>query len=225
MELGLAAVDPHNPRRVADVLPTAINLIWAIAGFIPSGRHIVDRPQSEITAEQRPVQSFIGKSYRVMTGQPDCPADGVQVHDATDRLVESYDYAVSANRTIDFVNRLIGAVQEQRAGRDAIVVNLNLRFTGRTRATLGMQKFDPSCHFEIYTFRGLRGNDAFKRRMARIVGEFNAVPHWGQFHLPQEARVYEEMRATPIWRSVMRQIAGGNEIFWTNFARDRGLLP
>ena len=88
-----------------------------------------------------------------------------------------------------------------------------------------MQKFDMCCHVDVYTFRGLRGNDAFKRRMVTIVDEFNAAPHLGQFHLPEEARVCEEMRATPIWRSVMRRIAGGNEMFWTNFARDRGLLP
>lgn len=221
--LGLTAVDPHNPRRVADILPTAINLIWAIGAFIVSGRTLIDQLQRELTLQTRPDQSFVGKSFRVMTGQPNCSEDGSQTHDEVERLVESYTYAVSAHRSIDLVNRLIAEIAELRRHSDAIVVNLNLRFTAKTRATLGMQLFERTCHIEIYTFRGLRGNAAFKQRLNQVVLEYNAIPHWGQFHNKDEVAAFGS--ALNRWRSIMRSLAGGNELFWSEFARSRNLLP
>jgi FAD/FMN-containing dehydrogenase len=225
VELGLAAVDPNNPRRIADVLPTAINLIWAIGAFVVSGRTLVDALQRELTNQQRPDGIRVGKSFQIMTGQPPCTTSGVQNHDETDRLVESYEYAVATSRCIAFIDRLIAVVAEQRGGSDAIVVNLNLRFTGRTRATLGMSKFDSTCHVEIYTFRGLRGNDAFKRRLHEVVTEFDAIPHLGQLHLANEAAVFREIGALERWRTVLRAISGGNQMFWSTFAMERGFLP
>jgi hypothetical protein len=222
VELNLVAVDPHNPRRVADVLPTALNLIWAIGAFVVSGRSLVDQLQRELTSQQRPDQSWVGKSFQVMTGQPNCSESGVQNHDEVARLVESYEYAVPANRAIAFIDRLIAVIAELRRQQDAIVVNLNLRFTGRTRATLGMQVFEQTCHVEIYTFRGLRGNEAFKQRMYQVVREFNAVPHWGQFHNQEDATAFGA--ALGRWQRVIQAISGGNELFWSDFARSRGLL-
>ncbi len=224
VELGLAAVNPQDARRVADILPTAINLIWAIGAFVVSGRTIVDQIQAAITNGQRPEETRIGASFQVMTAQPACSADGSQSHDETTRLVESYEYAVPASRAIAFVDRLVAVIGEQRRGPDAIIVNLNLRFTGRTRATLGMQQFDQTCHVEIYTFRGLRGNEAFKVRLRGVVREFDALPHWGQLHSPDEARLLQ-MRAVERWQPVIRALSGGSEMFWSDFSRVRGLLP
>ena len=225
VELGLAAVDPHNPRRVADVLPTALNLIWAIGAFVVSGRTIVDQIQSQLTSQQRPIGSAVNTSFGGMTGQPLCSTDGAQAHDETARLVESFEYAVADSRAIAFVDRLIAVIGEQRRGSDAIVVNLNLRFTGRTRATLGTQMFERTCHVEIYTFRGLRGNDAFKRRMQDVVREFQAVPHWGQLHNPSEADVFRDTGALARWQRPINAISGSSQMFWSDFARARRLLP
>lgn len=225
VELNLAGVDASNPQRVADILPTAINLVWVIGAFVVQGRQIVDGLQQALTLQERPDRDVIGRSFRIFTAQPDCSADGSQSHDAITRLVESHEYAVPAERAIAFVDRLLGAVDEVRRGSDAIVVNLNLRFTARTRATLGMQKFDTTCHVEIYTFRGLRGNDAFRQRLHAIVREFGALPHWGQLHRAEEAREFAEIRALERWQRPMRALAGGNPMFWSAFAVDRGLLP
>ncbi|MEV1145072.1 D-arabinono-1,4-lactone oxidase [Micromonospora sp. NPDC049799] len=225
IELNLAAVDPHDSRRVADVLPTAINLLWAIGAFIAPGRALVDLFQSRETDRVRPVRTFVGASFRVSTDQPSCGQDGAQNHDETERLIESFEYAVAASRAVAFVDRLLAVIRERRSGPDALVVNLNLRFTGRTRATLGMQKFDQTCHVEIYTFRGLRGNAAFKERLHEIVRDFDAVPHWGQLHAPAEARVVREDRSLGRWQPVIRALSDGNEMFWSDFARTRGLLP
>lgn len=225
VELGLAAVHPDDPRRVADVLPTALNLIWAIGAFVVTGRILVDQIQSLLTTQARPVGSAVGTSFGVMTGQPPCPADGTQTFDETARLVESFEYAVADSRAIAFVDRLIAEIHDQRQGSDAIVVNLNLRFTGRTRATLGAQMFERTCHVEIYTFRGLRGNDAFKQRLQDVVREFRAVPHWGQFHDPTEADIFRASGALARWQAPIRAISGSSQMFWSDFARTRRLLP
>ncbi|NYI04565.1 FAD-binding protein [Allostreptomyces psammosilenae] len=225
LELNLAAVDPHDPRRVADVLPTAINLLWAIGAFVVPGRALVDRLQSTLTAQQRPEGTTVGPSFRVMTGQPDSAEDGSQNHDETERLVESHEYAVPASRAVAFVDRLLSVIGGLRAGPDALIANLNLRFTARSRATLAMQRFDRTCHVEIYTFRGLRGNDAFRARLGEVVREFAAVPHWGQFHSPTEATPWARDGALDRWRTVMRALSEGDESFWSDFARARGLLP
>jgi hypothetical protein len=185
---------------------------------------IVDRLQSMLTAQERPEESWIGPSYQVMTGQPLCPADGTQTHDETQKLVESYEYAVPAARAVEFAQRLVGAVQEVRRGADAVVVNLNLRFTRSTRAHIGMQAFDRTCHVEIYTFRGLRGNDAFRERLGRVVAEFGAMPHWGQLHRPGDAAVLRGTAALRRWQAAMRRFANGNDMFLSPFARSRGLI-
>lgn len=223
LELNLVAVDPHNPRRVANILPTAINLIWAIGAFVVSGRTLIDQLQRELTLQERPDQSWVGKSFRVMTGQPDCSENGAQVHDEVTRLVESYEYALPVNRANDFVDRLITVIAELRRRQDALIVNLNLRFTSGTRATLGMQASGQTCHIEIYTLQGFRGNEAFKQQMHQVVAEFNAVPHWGQLHNPDEAAAFGP--TIERWRRVIQAISGGNDLFWSDFARSRGLLP
>jgi hypothetical protein len=225
VQLGLAAIDPHNGARVAAALPTAINLIWAIGAFVVSGRTIVDQLQNEITRQQRPEGSLTGKSFQVMTGQPACSISGEQNHDDTQKLVESYEYAVPAARAIAFIDRLIAVTGEQRRSSDALIVNLNLRFTARTRATLGMQKFDQTCHVEIYTIQGLRGNDAFKRRLHDVIHEFAAIPHWGQLHTFDEAGALRDLGVVARWQTVIRALSGGNQMFWSSFAFERGLLP
>lgn len=224
--LNLEGITPENlsnSRGIAEVLPDIINLIWHIQGFVPGGRIIVDKLQAKITDEARPVGTKIDSSYKIMTEQPDCPADGSQTHDETQHLVESFEYSVHADKAIDFVNGLIEACRKLREGEEAIVVNFNLRFTGKTRATLGMQQFDDTCHVEIYTIRGLNGNAAFKTRMQEVVRSFHALPHWGQLHEQNEANNF-----TPIslasWQNVIRLISGSNEMFWSDFARNRRLF-
>jgi hypothetical protein len=56
-----------------------------------------------------------------------------------------------------------------------------------------------------------------------VVDAFDAFPHWGQFHPPSEAAVFASARTT--WQRVIRQISDGNEMFWSDFARARSLLP
>lgn len=226
--LGLAAVDPHNEDNIASLLPVAVNLIWKIGFFVVEGRRLVDLLQSEITKGQRPEGVSHEPSYVAMTGQPLCPADGTQTHPATERLVESFEYAIPASRAVEFTERIHAIVRELRQSPDALIVNVNLRFTRASRALLAMQQFDRTAHLEIYTFRGMDGNSRFHRRLFDLAREFRAIPHWGQLHeaAVDATTLFGEKLA--VWQWAMNHIAtssaGDPTTFWTAFARERGLL-
>jgi FAD/FMN-containing dehydrogenase len=232
--LHVAAVHPHDDEQIARLLPDVINLIWKIGAFVIDGKEIVDRLQAQITRGQRPPGVSVRPSYVAMTGQPPCPADpstaydGSQTHPATERLVESFEYALSSERAVAFVSRVCELVQELRRGADALIVNINLRFTQRSRALLAMQQFERTCHVEIYTLRGIAGNSAFHKRMFEVVREFQALPHWGQLHDPEVDASTLWGGHLAIWQWAMNFIAtnspGTSDLFWTSFARERGLL-
>lgn len=226
--LALATIDPSDDENIARLLPVAVNLIWKIGFFVIQGREIIDQFQRLVTSETRPVGVKRQASYVAMTGQPACPESDTAVHSAMERLVESFEYAVPADRAVAFAERVRAIVDELRRGPDALIVNINMRFTRASRALLAMQQFDRTCHFEIYTFRGMDGNAAFHRRLFELAREFDAIPHWGQLHQrsPDLGRLFG--RKLAIWQWAMNLIAtagiGTPNLFWSRFARERGLL-
>ncbi|MCH8498176.1 MAG: hypothetical protein LAT63_06850 [Marinobacter sp.] len=128
-----------------------------------------------------------------MTGQTDCalstapptPAADLSPpahHSAFERLIESAEYALPAAQCMTFADEVLGLADRIRRTNDAIIVILNLRFTQRTRALIGMQQFARTGHVEVYTVRGLAGNAAFHREVQTLAAEHGAIPHWGQFH-------------------------------------------
>ena len=233
VRLGLAAADSGNEQRIADLMPVAINLIWKIGLFVVQGREIVNQIQRMITQQQRPTGFTILPSYEALTGQPTIPADirgydGSQTHPLTEKLVQSFEYAVAADRAIEFVDLIAAEVSRLRRGPDALIVNINLRFSRRSRALIGMQQFDRTAHVEVYTFKGLDGNGAFHASLERIVRDFGAIPHWGQLHEASAAIAPLFGENLRIWQWAMNVFAtagiGTPALFWSTFARDRRLL-
>jgi hypothetical protein len=226
--LGLAAIDPHDSARVAAVLPTVLNLLWKIGFFIVEGRTIVDHIQAAIIDMNRPLQTSVRKSYTALTGQPPAPADGSQTHSPIEKLIQSFEYAVSAERAIGFVERLLGIAQEGRTGQGALSVNLNLRFTRGSRALLAMQQFDRTCHVEIYTVAGLDGNASFHDRLFGLAREFGAIPHWGQIH--PASSDFRALFGSKLgaWRRALDQLADDGRFdinrFRNAFVTDRHLF-
>lgn len=231
--LGLAGLHHDDPRRVADLAPVAVNLIWKIGLFVVAGRDIVNQIQRMIISGQRPLGLTLLPSYEALTGQPTIPADptgydGSQTHPPTEQMMQSFEYGVPADRAIEFVERIRSEVVRLRGGPDALIVNINLRFTRRSRALIAMQQHDRTCHAEIYTLRGLDGNGAFHAALDRIVAEFGATPHWGQLHSPPRdpgALFGDRLRT---WQWAMNVLAtsgvGTPNLFWSEFARSRRLL-
>lgn len=225
--LGALAVDSGNPERVAAVLPSVINYAWSLGSIARSGRALVDALQHQLTLSTLADETSVLPSHTARTGQTNCPTHP-QDHDASERLVESFEFAVDISACATFVERILDLVAELRVGPDALVVNINLRFTRKTRAMLGMQQFDRTCHLEIYTFKGVAGNGAFHLRLITLAKEQRAIPHWGQMHTPDfdfKALFGENLET---WRWAMNKIASearrSPTLFWTEFARTRRLL-
>jgi hypothetical protein len=225
--LPLAELGSGDPARVADVLPKAINYAWTLGSFARSGRVVVDALQHQLTLATLPDEDSVKTSHGARTGQTLCPEDE-QFHSEVERLVESFEFAVDAANAINFVERILAIVSDMRGGLDALVVNVNLRFTGATRAILGMQQFERTCHVEVYTFKGIAANGLFHERLNMLASEVGAIPHWGQLHASSFdfARVFGDKLST--WRWAMNYVATGSsgvrDLFWTDFARTRRLL-
>lgn len=227
--LALDQIDLGDDEGVARILPLAINYVWTLGMFARSGRAVVDVLQDQLILVFSPDKDAVEESYIARTGQPVC--DGIpQPHSAILRLVTSFEFAVPIKSAVEFANEVINIISELRGGPDALVVNINLRFTRATRALLGMQQFEKTCHFEIYTFKGIAGNERFHQRLESLARRFQpgAIPHWGQLHSPDYnfSRLFGPKLA--VWRWAMNYLASNGEdrlgLFWSDFVRDRGLL-
>jgi len=103
---------------------------------------------------------------------------------AFERLFRSSEYAVPAEVCIEFTNAIMDVANRVRKGPDALVLQINVRFTQATKALVGMQQFERTCHVELFTIKDLNGNAEFERLLEPVLRRFEAVPHWGQLHNP-----------------------------------------
>lgn len=120
-----------------------------------------------------------------------------------------------------FVNDLLMAVAT--ANNTFLAGWLALRFTGGTRASLGMQQWPLTCHVEVSTVPGV---DRLKELLGTILGlGYNAggLPHMGQMldiAIEPGGRIYPRFQE---WRDVYQQISGGKHTF-ANALSDRWQL-
>ncbi|MBV8968651.1 MAG: hypothetical protein JO331_06255 [Verrucomicrobia bacterium] len=57
---------------------------------------------------------------------------------------------------------------------------VSLRFTGSTRAYLGMQQWNQTCAVEISVVQGVQGELPLLTSILDAVCRFGGLPHWGQ---------------------------------------------
>jgi hypothetical protein len=219
----------------ADLIPRFLNILWQIGLYVVDGRTLVEQIQNLFTTfGQRPPGTTILKSYTAMTGQCDAtlyPNWQPTPHSEFERLVESFEFGLPASGVTAFVDEMLASADRIRASNDALILNLAIRFTGATRALLGMQQASRTAHVEIYTIRGMAGNAAMHAEIDRIARARGAWPHWGMFH---EVRSdYSGLfTSLPRWRAAMDRIAresaqatnGSPNTFRQGFALARGLL-
>lgn len=231
-----------DEQVVADAIPGLLNVLWQVGFYVVEGRNIVEQAQNLFTVlETRRPGTTTQRSYTAMTGQSDCPARlrdhrPPPDHSPFERLIHSSEYALPADRTLPFVEDLLGAADGMRGGNDAFILNLAIRFTTATGALIGMQQFERTGHVEVYTARGLAGNAALHAHIDRIARDHSAIPHWGQFHevLAAGGGLAGFFGAPPLfpdlarWREAMNTVAtvhgGRPNTFRHGFAIDRGLL-
>lgn len=216
---------------LAEVIPNLLNVIWQIGLYVVDGRTIVEAAQNIFTnRSQRPEGTTIRKSYAAMTGQEDCACSTMPPtpHSAFERLIESFEYALPAEQCVEFADDVLRLSDRIRGTNDAVIVILNLRFTRKTRALIGMQQFEKTGHVEIYTVRGLAGNAVFHRDLQTLAARYNAIPHWGQFH--DDTLNFDTLFGSKLrnWRSAMDRLSregrGNPSTFRHDFVLRRGLI-
>jgi PASTA domain/FAD binding domain len=149
-----------------------------------------------------------GQSYAVM----DTEVRGVQgpTSQSGGYSIEFSMPAIDADGRLSFapiVDDLIATIS--RADTTFLAGWLALRFTGRTRAALGMQQWDQTCAIEISTLPRIDGELQLLATLYELMRERGGIPHWGQLldiTVPGHGSLYRRFEE---WRQVYSRFSRG----------------
>ena len=228
----------RDDEATARILPGLLNLLRDLDFLSGSIVSPIDKVQNLFTERSRPEGTAVKESYAALTFGRHCAASSRDFPTAADsslenvsaieRLVQSFEYVVPAERCADFVDDIFGKADEIRRGPNALLLTINIRFTQATSSKLGMQQYPKSCHVEIWTMRGLRGNSSLHSYVDTLLDRYGAFPHWGQLH--PRSMDFPGLFGPKLdeWRRSIRTLAnegrGNPETFTHSFAVARGLL-
>jgi FAD/FMN-containing dehydrogenase len=152
--------------------------VRAILERIPDQRTTLVKFYSALLASAFPPGAFRGASYSVMDigyGGPIPPSQPGHSFEL------SFDAAEEDGRrpVLEYIDRVIDATH--KATNTYLAGYISLRFTGRTRASLGMQQWDQTGSVEISTVRNVpQLDDELLPNLYRIGFDAGALAHWGQ---------------------------------------------
>jgi len=141
------------------------------------------------------------------------------------------------DRLIAFVDALINFEMQQEFQGKAFVGYASLRFMRRTKALIGMQKFDMTCSVEVACLRDVSGSQELVDYAVRLARNPNmgAILHWGQRNDYQREEVERIWGDGPLnpggdlgnWRAALRYITNDGALngFSSEFTRRTGLEP
>lgn len=140
------------------------------------------------------------------------------------------------DRVIAFVDALIAFEVMQEFHGKAFVGYASLRFSQRSRALLGMQKFDRTCSVEVACLRDITGSQELVDYAVTLARNpnMNAILHWGQHNDYQRCeveRVFGDSALNPggnlgLWRQALARVTDNgrrNNGFSSAFTRRTGL--
>jgi hypothetical protein len=157
------------------VLVLAINLILEQA---PALRTVLTKDYFNIVSEAWPPGSCGGKSWQVMdTGLRGVPSTDIGGY-SIEMFFPAFDAATGVLPFVNFVNAVIAAVNG--ATNTFLAGYVALRFTGPTRAWLGMQQWIQTCSVEISTLPRIQGELDLLSSLLDMMYRFGGLPHWGQ---------------------------------------------
>lgn len=101
----------------------------------------------------------------------------------------------------------------------------SLRFTGRTEALIGMQRWARTCNIEIAGIKGIMGTDPFLRTLEADAAALGATVHWGQKNEGPLAQVEATFPDLSLWRGALARFTEHGRLtnFSTPFSRTKGL--
>ena len=130
-------------------------------------------------------------------------------------------FDAAAGDHVDFVNDDLFPLFEHMAARGVVVGGyVSLRFTRRSRATLGMQRWDPTCHIEIALLQGVRGNTPILQALEAAAVARGGAVHWGQLNMLTAGSVRQAFPALPGWQLEIAEIAAAAKPSTTPSARN-----
>ncbi|MFG3422538.1 hypothetical protein [Micromonospora sp. NPDC048063] len=183
-------------------------------------------------------------AFQSQQGDRDYEAISYAVMDQRDYLNVSCEVNVDSvevffdavdDRLIAFVDSLIAFEMKQEFEGKAFVGYASLRFTKRTRALIGMQKFDTTCSVEVACLRDVSGSQELVDYAVKLARNPNirGLLHWGQRNdntRDEVEGIYGDSPLNPggnlgFWRQALRHITedGGRNGFSSEFTRQRGL--
>ncbi len=189
-------------------------------------------------------QMIAYKVFQSMQGDQDYEAISyavMDVHDYLDRScnvnVDSVEVFFDAvdDRLIAFIDALLAFERGQEFNGKAFLGYASLRFMRRSRALIGMQKFDLTCSVEIACLKDVSGSQDlidYAVALARNPN-INGLLHWGQrndYTRAEVERIYGDSPLNPggnlgLWRQALRRITDGGRLdgFSSEFTRRTGL--
>ncbi len=125
---------------------------------------------------QWPVASFRGLSFSVM----DTTYGATPAGSSPSYSIELF-FPVDAGGKLGFVDFVNAALEVINSNTSSYLVGyVSLRFTGATRATLGMQQWNQTCAVEISAVQGVQGIEQMLTDILNLVYRYGGLPHWGQ---------------------------------------------
>lgn len=132
------------------------------------------------------------------------------------------------SRLVAFVDALIAFEIEQEFRGKSFLGYASLRFTGRTRAHLGMERWARTCAIEVAGLKDMSGSEEMVEYAAQLAlnPNFGGILHWGQYNPSNSAQVASRFGGSLVsWRGALARITanGARDGFSNEFTRRTGL--
>jgi FAD/FMN-containing dehydrogenase len=138
-------------------------------------------------------------------------------------------FDATSQEYLTIIDEHILPIFDSHAGHGVVVAGwIGIRFMGRTRALLGMQRWDRTVSVEVAVLRGVRGSRRVLRDVERVAVAHGAVVHWGQENHLDRTAVDRAYPGIALWRQQLAKLAAGatgSRTFENEFCRRRGLTP
>lgn len=189
-------------------------------------------------------QMIAYKVFEEMQGDLEFGARSYAVMDRKNYLDRSCEWNVESvevffdaadDRLTTFIDALIAYEINQELRGKAFLGYASLRFTGRTNATLGMQRYGVTCGIEVAGLVDLSGSRDLVEYATQLALNPNigGILHWGQRNTATAADIERLFGAGvgpsggPLsqWRRALAKITGGGDAFSSDFTRHTGLEP
>ncbi len=152
-------------------------VVQGILTQTPDQRHVMVEHYGNILLAALPTGTFRGSSYSVMDttyGQSVKSSD-------PGYSIELFFQSIDVNGELGFVRFVNAVIAAINAATETFLTGyVSLRFTGSTRACLGMQQWNQTCAVEISVVQGVQGELPLLTNILDMVYQYSGIPHWGQ---------------------------------------------